>query len=91
MDDHHIKVDLLKLLDDNHLTVAQGTPDHKNVLFVVSKSSAIKKLEEFTSCYADKANMKVATVEEIRLGKRQKHSLIYTQCCSRKKSRRYRL
>jgi len=69
MDDHLIKVDLLKLLDGNRLTVAQGTSDRKNVLFVVGKSSAVKKLEELTSCYADKANMKIATVEDVRLGK----------------------
>ncbi|XP_015369635.1 PREDICTED: anamorsin homolog [Diuraphis noxia] len=67
MDNHHIKVDLLKLLDDNHLTVAQGTSDRKNVLFVVGKPSAVKKLEEFTTCYADRINMKIATVEYINL------------------------
>jgi len=77
MDDHHINIDLLKLLDDNRLTVAQGTSDPKNVLFVVSKSSAVKKLEELTSCYADKANMKVTTLEDINLGKGRRHGLRY--------------
>ncbi|KAL5234378.1 hypothetical protein ACI65C_001788 [Semiaphis heraclei] len=67
MDDHHIKVDLLKLLDDNRLTVAQGTSNRNNVLFVVGKSSAVTKLEELTSCYTDRANMKIATVEDIGL------------------------
>ncbi|XP_026809509.1 anamorsin homolog isoform X2 [Rhopalosiphum maidis] len=67
MDDHHIKVDLLKLLDENCLTVAQGTSDHKNLLFVVKKSSAIEKLEEFASCYADRINVKIAIVENLNL------------------------
>jgi len=73
MDDHHIKVDLLKLLVDNHLTVAQGT--RKDVLFVVGKSSAVKELEEFASSNADRVNVKIDTVENIGLGKRRGHGL----------------
>lgn len=69
MEDHHIKVDLLKLLDDNRLTVTQGTSDKKNSLFVVGKSSGLEKLEEFASCYADRINLKIVTVENLSLGK----------------------
>jgi hypothetical protein len=69
MDNHNIKVDLLKLLDENRLTVAQGTSDRKNLLFVVRKSSAIEKLEEFASCYADRVNVKIEIVEKLNLGK----------------------
>ncbi|XP_025197772.1 anamorsin homolog isoform X2 [Melanaphis sacchari] len=67
MDDHYIKVDLLKLLDDNHLTVTQGTSDRKNLLFVVGKSSTVEKLEELTSCYADRVNVKFALVDNLNL------------------------
>ncbi|XP_060837668.1 anamorsin homolog isoform X2 [Rhopalosiphum padi] len=67
MDNHNIKVDLLKLLDENRLTVAQGTSDRKQVLFVVRKSSAIEKLEEFASCYADRNNVKIEIVEDLNL------------------------
>ncbi|CAI6369489.1 unnamed protein product [Macrosiphum euphorbiae] len=67
MDDHRTKVDLLKLLDDNHLTVAQGVSDRKNLLFVVGKSSAFKELEEFASCNADRANVKIDIVENMGL------------------------
>jgi len=74
MDDHPIKVDLLKLLDDNHLTVAQGASDRKNVLFVVSKPSAVKKLAEFASCYADRVNVKIDLAENLTLGKKRGHS-----------------
>lgn len=93
MDDHHIKVDLLKLLDDNRLTVAQGTSNRNNVLFVVGKSSAVTKLEELTSCYTDRANMKIATVEDIGLGKGQNHGLRYTYLilnCGREHSKEIR-
>lgn len=69
MEDHHIKVDLLKLLEDNRLTVTQGTFDKKNLLFVVSKSSTVEKLEEFATCYADRINLKIVTVENLSLGK----------------------
>lgn len=65
MEHHHTKVDLLKLLSDNHLTVAQGTSDRKNVLFVVGKTSAGKELEEFASCNADRANVTIEFVEDI--------------------------
>ncbi|XP_022163922.1 anamorsin homolog [Myzus persicae] len=61
--DSHIEDDLLKLLDDNRLTAAQGTSDRKNVLFVVGMSSAVKKLEEFISSNAEKANMKIGIIE----------------------------
>ncbi|CAH1716993.1 anamorsin homolog isoform X1 [Aphis gossypii] len=67
MEDHHIKVDLLQLLDDNRLTVTQGTSDKKNVLFVVGKSSAVEKLEEFASSCADRINLKIVTVENLSL------------------------
>jgi len=69
MEHHHTKVDLLKLLSDNHLTVAQGTSDRKNVLFVVGKTSAGKELEEFASCNADRANVTIEFVEDIGHGK----------------------
>jgi len=69
MDDRHTKVDLLKLLDDNRLTVAQGMSDQKNVLFVVSRESAVKELEEFASCNADRVNVKIDIVENMGLGK----------------------
>lgn len=67
MDYHHIKVDLLKLLDDNHSTVAQGTSARKNVLFVVGKQSAVKTLDEFASCYADRTNVKIDIAENLSL------------------------
>lgn len=69
MEGDHIKVYLLKLLDDNRLTVTQGTSDKKNLLFVVGKLSAIEKLEEFASCYADRINLKIVTVENLTVGK----------------------
>jgi len=69
MEDHHIKVDILQLLDDYRLTVTQGTSDKKNVLFVVGKSSAVEKLEEFASSCADRINLKIVTVENLSLGK----------------------
>lgn len=68
MENHHIKIDLLKLLDDNRLTATQGTSDKKNLLFVVGKSSAVEKLEEFASCYADRINLEIVTVENLSLG-----------------------
>lgn len=60
-----MEVDLLKLLDDNRLTVAPGTTDRKNLLFVVGKPSAVEKLKEFANCHADRANVKIAIVESL--------------------------
>jgi len=67
MDDHHFGVDLLKLLDENRLTVAQGTSDRKNVLFVTRKASDVEKLKEFANCYADRVNIKIVEHSNLAL------------------------